>query len=147
MNAIVKIFKALFGGILGLFAKKEGGFQMDAGPAENAPAVAAALATKAVVKAAEPATKDAKKATGKAAKATKPTAKTAVAAAVKAPVTADPLDLINAALEASKVATEEAQAVVGSFADKYLIANPMPTRRPGANMAMFKDMAKSMKRF
>jgi hypothetical protein len=147
MNAIVKIFKALFGGILSLFAKKEGGFRMDAGPSENAPAVAAALATKAVIKEAEPvvATKGAKQASGKAAKTATKT--TAVAAAVKAPVAADPLDLINAALAASKVATEEAQAVVGSFADKYLIANPMPTRRPGANMAMFKDMAKSMKRF
>ncbi len=145
MDAIVKIFKALFGGILGLFGGKKDGYRMDAGPVENAEAVAAVVAAKAAEAPAVSSGKKAAKTSGK--KAPGKAEAQPTVAAKKAPTSSDPLDLINAALAASKVATEEAKAVAGGFADKYLIATPMPTRRPGANMAMFKDMAKGMKRF
>lgn len=154
MGAIVNIFKAIFGGILGLFSKKKDGFYMEAPPVENAPAAPAKAAAAPAKVEAAPAKADAKdkaapaKAAAKGkAPAKKGEAKTAVAAVQKAAVVSDPVDLINAALAASKVATEEAAAVAGGFADKYKLPLAMPTRRPGANMAMYKSMAKDMKRF
>ncbi|NJM45636.1 MAG: hypothetical protein HC860_05230 [Alkalinema sp. RU_4_3] len=144
MGAIVNIFKAIFGGIFGLFSKKKDGFYMEAAPAEAAPANAAAPAPAPAV--------ESNASNGKVAKTSKTSAKKgeakpAVAAVQKATAAPEPLDLINAALAASKAATEEAAAAAGGFADKYMIPLPLPTRRPGANMAMYKSMAKDMKRF
>lgn len=162
MGAIVNIFKAIFGGILGLFAKKETtsgstvkqikakkekGFYMTAPEVEAsaaAPVAAVAIAESPAVP--DDNSKTAKKGKAPAAKAKKGEAKPAVAA-VKKEVFLEPIDLINAALAASKVATEEAQSAVGSFAEQYMMPLPTPTRRPGANMAMYKSMAKDMKRF
>jgi hypothetical protein len=145
MGAIVNIFKAIFGGILGLFSKKKDGFYMEAPPIENAPAKVAAAPAKAVPAAKSAATPTAAKTP--AAKGKKGEAKVAVAAVKQAAVASEPIDLINSALAASKVATEEAVAAAGSFADKYMLPLAMPKRRPGANMAMYKNMAKDMKRF
>jgi hypothetical protein len=162
MGAIVNIFKAIFGSILGLFAKKETtdqgtakkikakkekGFYMAAPAVEAgaaAPVVAAPAQAQAVLESNGTTAKNGK---SPATKAKKGEVKPAVAAAKKAEVFPEPIDLINAALAASKVATEEAQAAVGGFADKYMMPLPTPTRRPGANMAMYKSMAKDMKRF
>jgi hypothetical protein len=163
MGAIVNIFKAIFGAILGLFAKKdkanqgtvkpvkakkEKGFYMAAPAVESSaatPVATVAVATPAQTVAASNG-KTAKADKSPAAKAKKGEAKPVVAVAKKE-VFPEPIDLINAALAASKVATEEAQTAVGSFAEKYMMPLPTPTRRPGANMAMYKSMAKDMKRF
>jgi hypothetical protein len=160
MGAIVNIFKAIFGAILGLFAKKdkanqgtikpvkakkEKGFYMAAPAVESSaatPVATVAVATPAQTVAAS----NGKTAKSPAAKSKKGEAKPVVAVAKKE-VFPEPIDLINAALAASKVATEEAQTAVGSFAEKYMMPLPTPTRRPGANMAMYKSMAKDMKRF
>jgi hypothetical protein len=164
MGAIVNIFKAIFGAILGLFAKKETtnkgtvkqvtakkekGFYMTAPEVDAsaaAPVAAVAVATPAPQTVAASNGKTAKADKSPAAKAKKGEAKPVVAVAKKE-VFPEPIDLINAALAASKVATEEAQTAVGSFAEKYMMPLPTPTRRPGANMAMYKSMAKDMKRF
>jgi hypothetical protein len=161
MGAIVNIFKAIFGGILGLFAKKEAtskssakrvtakkekGFYM-AAPAVEASAAAPVAAVVTSPVEAQAAGDSKTKGKAPAAKAKKGEVKPVAAAAKKAEVFPEPIDLINAALAASKVATEEAQAAVGGFADKYMMPLPTPTRRPGANMAMYKSMAKDMKRF
>jgi hypothetical protein len=164
MGAIVNIFKAIFGSILGLFAKKETtnkstakkikakkekGFYMaapDVEPVAATPvAVAATVAPSQAVQ--DGNGKTAKKGKAPASKAKKGEVKPTVAAGKKPEVFPEPIDLINAALAASKVASEEAQAAVGGFADKYMMPLPTPTRRPGANMAMYKSMAKDMKRF
>jgi hypothetical protein len=162
MGAIVNIFKSIFGAILGLFAKKETankgtvkpvkakkekGFYMAAPDiSAAAPAAAVAVATPAPQTIAASNGKTAKADKSPAAQAKKGEAKPVVAVAKKE-VFPEPIDLINAALAASKVATEEAQTAVGSFAEKYMMPLPTPTRRPGANMAMYKSMAKDMKRF
>ncbi len=150
MGAIVNIFKAIFGGIIGLFSKKKDGFYMEAPPIGTAPAQVAAAPAQ--VEAAPAKAEAANASNGKVAKkgkasANKGEAKTAVAATQKAAAAPEPLDLINAALAASKVATQEAAASAGGFADKYMMPLPTPTRRPGANMAIYKNMAKDMKRF
>jgi hypothetical protein len=165
MGAIVNIFKAIFGGILGLFAKKETtsgstvnkikakkekGFYMAAPEVDASAAAPVAAAVAVAIETPAPQTasngKAAKAGKAPAAKAKKGEAKPVVAVAKKE-VFPEPIDLINAALAASKAATEEAQAAVGSFAEQYMMPLPTPTRRPGANMAMYKSMAKDMKRF
>jgi hypothetical protein len=161
MGAIVKIFKAIFGAILGLFAKKETtnkgavkpvkakkekGFYLAASAASAvAPVAAVATATAAPQTVVASNGKTAK--TGKAPAANKKGEAKPVVAVAKKEVFLEPIDLINAALAASKVATEEAVASAGSFADKYMLPLATPMRRPGANMAMYKNMAKDMKRF
>jgi hypothetical protein len=162
MGAIVNIFKAIFGSILGLFAKKETtnktttnkikakkekGFYMVAPATEAVAAAPVAVAAASAQSQAVPDGKTAKQGKAPATKSKKGEVKPAVAAAKKAEVFPEPIDLINAALAASKVANEEAKAAVGGFADKYMMPLPTPTRRPGANMAMYKSMAKDMKRF
>jgi hypothetical protein len=148
MGAIVNIFKAIFGGIFGLFSKGKNGFYMEAPPVEAGAAVAVPAAAVAPAAVASPTNGTvAKKGKASASKG-KASAKGEVKpAAAPQKVVSDPIDLINAALAASKAAAEEAAVAAGGFADKYMMPLPTPTRRPGANMAMYKSMAKDMKRF
>jgi hypothetical protein len=162
MSGLLNIFKNLFAGVFGflgglLGGKSKGGFYLElkeesgtppvakAAPAAKAAPVAKASAAPVAV-AAPAASKSAEKVSK--AKSTRAEKLAALAtketSGEKAAATAAVATALN--LPQPTVTPAPKEPVIKTFADAYLLPLATPSRRPGANMSSFLDMARQVKK-